>query len=187
MIAAVVAIVVVGGGTAARVTSGGGGESLPPIPSADGESVIPDFRLSVFQGEEVLGGGELQFSDVMALGKPVVLNFWAGLCPPCRAEMPGFQQVYENSRDDFVLLGVDVGRFTGLGSRRDGERLLADLGITYPIASVANNRSVEDYSVRSMPTRRRWKIWCWSWSRLEMGRRPRSGFTSPSSSGACAP
>lgn len=135
----------------ALVAGGTSGESLPPISSADGESSIPDFNLSVSQGEEILGGEEIQFSDVMALGKPFVLSFWAGLCPPCCAEMPGFQQVYEDNRDDFILLGVDVGRFTGLGSRRDGERLLAELGITYPIASVANSRSVRHYSLRSIP------------------------------------
>ncbi len=147
-----VGLVLLGGGVVALVAGGTGGESLPPISSADGESSLPDFRLSVSQRHEIFGGEELQLSDVMALGKPVVLNFWAGLCPPCRAEMPGFEQVYQQNKDDFILLGVDVGRFTGLGNRRDGERLLTKLGITYPIASVSNSRSVQDYSVRSMPT-----------------------------------
>ena len=46
----------------------------------------PDFRFSLYQGEEVLGAKELSLSDLR--GKPLVLNFWAGLCPPCRLEMP---------------------------------------------------------------------------------------------------
>jgi thiol-disulfide isomerase/thioredoxin len=37
----------------------------------------------------------------------VALNFWAGQCPPCRAEMPAFQRVYDRHSDDFLLVGVD--------------------------------------------------------------------------------
>ena len=112
----------------------------------------PDFSLSVYQGEEVLGGVDLNLSDVTALGKPVVLNFWAGLCPPCRVEMPGFQRVHEARGNQITLLGVDVGPFTGLGSREDGIELLRQIGVTYPIASASTARSVQVYRVISMPT-----------------------------------
>jgi thiol-disulfide isomerase/thioredoxin len=112
----------------------------------------PDFSLSFYQGEETLGGVELDLSDVTALGKPVVLNFWAGLCPPCRVEMPGFQRVHEARGNEITLLGIDVGPFTGLGSREDGLALLQQIGVTYPIASVSSARSVQAYRVVSMPT-----------------------------------
>ncbi|MDA1096682.1 MAG: TlpA disulfide reductase family protein [Chloroflexi bacterium] len=119
---------------------------------SDGTDSAPDFALSVYQGDESLAVGDIAFADVIAVGKPVVLNFWAGLCPPCRAEMPGFQSVYERNRGEFILLGVDVGVFTGLGSRADGTRLLEQLGTSYPIASVPNARSLQQYGVLSMPT-----------------------------------
>lgn len=112
----------------------------------------PDFSMSIYQGQDLLGATDLDLSEVTALGKPVVLNFWAGLCPPCRAEMPGFQRVWEARGDEVVLVGVDVGPFTGLGSREDGIRLLGQLGVTYPIASVSSARSVQAYRVVSMPT-----------------------------------
>ena len=54
-------------------------------------------------------------------GRPIVLNFWAGLCPPCRAEMPNLQAFYEKFGDQVTLLGLDVGPFTGLGSNQNGE------------------------------------------------------------------
>ena len=113
---------------------------------------VSDFVISVYQGEERLGGTQVSFKDVLNQGKPVVLNFWAGDCPPCRFEMPAFQRVYEGHRDDVLFLGVDVGVFTGLGTRRSGLALLDELGVTYPAGAAQNDRSVVDYSVFSMPT-----------------------------------
>ena len=111
-----------------------------------------DFSFEVYQGSEVLGGDELNFSDVLALGKPVVLNFWAGDCPPCRAEMPAFQRVHERRKADVIFLGLDVGVFTGLGMRDSALRLLNELGITYPAGAPPNRSATVRYSVVSMPT-----------------------------------
>ena len=112
----------------------------------------PDFRLTLYQGAEVLGADELEFSSIFRTGKPVVLNFWAGLCPPCRAEMPDFQEVYDELGGQFILLGLDIGPFTGLGSREDGRRLLRELGITYPAGTTFEEITVAEYRVRGMPT-----------------------------------
>lgn len=46
----------------------------------------PDFKLVAYQGDDVLGGHETTFSTVFNQGKPVVLNFFAGQCPPCQGE-----------------------------------------------------------------------------------------------------
>ena len=67
----------------------------------------PDFDFTLYQGEGDLGATELSMSDLQ--GKPVVLNFWAGLCPPCRAEMPDFQAFSDDNRDSVLVLGIDVG------------------------------------------------------------------------------
>src|SRR5256885_3243174 len=65
-----------------------------------GESPTPtgskDFSIVVYQGQDVLGGQETHFSDVFHQNKPVVLNFWAGQCPPCRAEMSELQAVADD-------------------------------------------------------------------------------------------
>ncbi|HAL47006.1 MAG: TlpA family protein disulfide reductase [SAR202 cluster bacterium] len=111
-----------------------------------------DFEFEVYQGAQHIGGENVSFDDVLGLGKPVVLNFWAGDCPPCRAEMPAFQRVYERNQDDVIFLGMDVGAFTGLGTERSALRLLSELGITYPAGAPPSRSTVVNYSVRSMPT-----------------------------------
>jgi thiol-disulfide isomerase/thioredoxin len=96
--------------------------------SSGGVDLPLDFQISVYQGQDVLGGEQVDFSGVVGDGKPVVLNFWAGLCPPCRLEMPDLQEVHEEFGDQIVLVGVDVGTFTGLGDEQEGRALLQEVG-----------------------------------------------------------
>lgn len=116
------------------------------------QSFASDFEFAVYQGEDVLGGSELSFSEVLGQGKPVVLNFWAGLCPPCRTEMPGFQAVHNQYGEEFILLGLDVGPFMNLGSNQSARDLLRELGITYPTARALDRGPVVQYGVVAMPT-----------------------------------
>ena len=112
-----------------------------------------DFKFSMYAGGDVIGGwNEVSFSELFPSEKPLVLNFWAGLCPPCRAEMPGFQAVYDQHQGDFILLGLDIGPFVGLGSNEDARNLLEELGISYPTGYTHNSTPVTQYRVTSMPT-----------------------------------
>jgi peroxiredoxin len=55
-----------------------------------------------------LEGNEVSLSDYK--GKKVFLNFWATWCPPCKAEMPEIEKVYQESKDsDLVVLAVEIG------------------------------------------------------------------------------
>lgn len=123
---------------------------VPSLPSRTVD--VPDFDLLAYQGEDTLGGRETQFSNVFAHGKPVVLNFWAGLCPPCRAEMPSFQAVADDYADEVIIIGVDVGPFIGLGNHDDAQQLLHELGIRYPAAAAVDVAPLRLYEVHSMPT-----------------------------------
>lgn len=120
--------------------------------STDRRIAAPDFSLMLYQGGDVLGSEELKFSDIFSRGKPVVLNFWAGLCPPCRAEMPFFQIVYDELGDQLILVGLDVGPFVGLGTNEDGRNLLQELNITYPAGTTFDASTVAAYKIRGMPT-----------------------------------
>lgn len=61
-----------------------------------------DFKL------KDLDGNEVALSDFR--GKNVYLNFFATWCPPCKAEMPDIEKMYQKYKDkDFVVLAVDLG------------------------------------------------------------------------------
>ena len=111
----------------------------------------PDFQINLHQGEDVLGASQVSLSSLE--GKPVVLNFWAGLCPPCRAEMPDLQEFHEEYQDKVSLIGVDLGAFfAGLGTKQDGLELLKELEVTYPAGFTDDIEVVKDYGVLGMPS-----------------------------------
>jgi thiol-disulfide isomerase/thioredoxin len=112
----------------------------------------PDFGLVAYQGVDVLGGEAVRFSEVLAQGRPVVLNFWAGLCPPCRMEMPHLDEVARDYEGRVRVIGLDVGPFTGLGSREDGRVLLEELGVAFPAGTTYDAEVVQSYEVMGMPT-----------------------------------
>ena len=101
----------------------------------------PDFRVTTLAGAPV--------TPDSLRGKVVLLNFWATWCPPCRVEMPGFQDVYDEHRDDgFVVLGVSTDR----AGRDPVREFLQENGITYPVA-MANGEIVNAYGgARVLPT-----------------------------------
>ena len=137
-------------------TSGDAEEQMPSVASgteidmSDEKDLAPNFTFIMYQGEGEVGGSELDLAQLR--GKPVVLNFWAGLCPPCRAEMPDLQIFYEQFKDRAILIGIDLGQFTGLGSQNDAEDLLKELGVTYPAGFTNDSSVVKDYKVLGMPT-----------------------------------
>ncbi len=121
--------------------------SAPPL------KLAPDAEIAMYQGQAEAGGEKVALSDLWEKKhQPVILNFWAGLCPPCRAEMPDFQRLYEQADRKFALIGVDIGPFIGLGSRDDARALLRDLKITYSAGTTFDIRTVRNYEILGMPT-----------------------------------
>ena len=152
MALAVLAIILVacGGG------SDDGRDQMPSVASGQEvamstpDDLAPSLAIKLSQGADKLGAAEL---DLAALqGTPVVLNFWAAFCPPCRAELPELQAFYEEFSDRITLIGIDIGVFTGLGEEQDGMDLLEELNITYPAGVTHDNKVVRRYEILSMPT-----------------------------------
>ena len=131
----------------AAACSGGPAETGAQ-PSAPAEAIY-DFNISLYQGSDELGSETVAVSDLR--GQPVVLNFWAGLCPPCRAEMPEFQDFADEYDGRATLVGVDLGQFFALGSEADAIALLQELGVTYPAGSTDDPNLVRELGVLGLP------------------------------------
>ena len=110
----------------------------------------PDLTVNLYQHEDPMDTASLKLRDLR--GKPVVLNFWAGLCPPCRAEMPDLQLFHDQFKNEITLIGVDLGPHLGLGTQNDAENLLKSLNITYITGSPDDSDVIIDYDVLAMPT-----------------------------------
>ena len=99
-----------------------------------------DFEIETFDGDTV------KLSDFE--GKVVVLNFWASWCPPCRWEMPFFEEMSQEYKDqDVVFLGVAIS-----DTLENARGFAESTGVTYPIGLDATSEIARDYKVVSLPT-----------------------------------
>lgn len=95
--------------------------------------------------------GLVDEGDVVRLsdhrGSPVVLNFWASWCAPCRKEMPALAQVSAelDGRVDFI--GIDH-----QDRREDALALLRETDVRYPTAFDPTGGTAQEYGLRGMPT-----------------------------------
>jgi peroxiredoxin len=82
-------------------------------------------------------------------GQVVLVNFWATWCPPCRAEMPGFQKVYAAKHAaGFTVVGVSMDQL----SPDQVAAFLRDHGIEYPVAMGTREVVAGFGGVNSYPT-----------------------------------
>lgn len=88
-------------------------------------------------------------------GKVIFLNFWATWCPPCRAEMPDIQALYEKygeNSEDVIVLGVAAPK---MGNEQDVAgitKFLSDNQYNYPVLMDETWQSFQDYQLTAFPT-----------------------------------
>jgi len=84
-------------------------------------------------------------------GKPIVLNFWASWCGPCKSEMPDFETAYQNYGDEIQFLMVNM--TDGYQETVDGAKdFIKDKGYTFPVFYDSALEAAKAYSVYSIPT-----------------------------------
>lgn len=81
-------------------------------------------------------------------GQPVVLNFWATWCAPCKEEMPEFVAAYERYRDEgLVVVGVNAQE-----TASQAAPFMQQYGMTFPVALDERGDIQQLYNVRGLPT-----------------------------------
>lgn len=102
----------------------------------------PDF--TVYDGE----GNPVVLSDYF--GKPVVLNFWASWCGPCKSEMPMFQEMYETYGEDLTFLMVNL--TDGMQETvESASGYIGMQGYTFPVYYDTEQEAAYAYYVNSIP------------------------------------
>ncbi len=98
-------------------------------PSDNPNQSIPQERIKNYEALSLENGNPITVAN--ATGDVIILNSWATWCVPCREEMPGLEQLYEEYKDKGLeVIGVSVDSF-GMDDRI---KLFAErIGVTYPI------------------------------------------------------
>ena len=106
----------------------------------------PDFELTLFGTETRQAGETLRMSDLE--GRPVVLNFWFPSCPPCVAEMPEFERVFQNHKSyNLEFVGVQL---VGIDTAEDGQNFVDEVGVTYALGPDEDD-IITKYKVNGFP------------------------------------
>lgn len=98
----------------------------------------PNFTLSTLEGKEI------KLSDFK--GRKVMINFWATWCPPCKAEMPAMQQLYNQANGYMDILAINI------DPKNDVAGFVRENQLTFPILLDESGKVNEDFSIISIPT-----------------------------------
>ena len=100
-----------------------------------------DFTLDLFDGTRFV------LSDHLATdGRPVVMNFWASWCVPCREEMPAFDSVARR-HPEVLFIGVAV-----QDSEAAARQFAEEVAVSYPLGLDEDGAIVERYATIGLPT-----------------------------------
>lgn len=122
----------------------GGGSQTPQESEEEPQKVIaPDFIVYDIDGNEV------HLTDFV--GKPIVLNFWASWCGPCKMEMPDFNETYLELGEEINFLMVNMTD----GSREtvdSASAFIAESGYEFPVFYDTQSSAAITYGAYSLPT-----------------------------------
>ena len=102
-------------------------------------SPLPDFKLVSLNNSEV----DLN----QYLGKPIIINFWATWCVPCKQEMPLFERYYQNQNGQLIILGIDNEEPADII-----RPFVIENQISYPILLDNQGKIRDQFMIRGFPT-----------------------------------
>jgi peroxiredoxin len=133
---------------AALITAGvllsvasGSGTNAQPVRSpaaASQERPAPDFTLPDLNGAQV--------SLAQFRGRPVVINFWATWCPPCRDEIPRLVEAYQREKDGVVFIAISDEPANVVGP------FVKENAIPYVNLLDSGDRVSSVYGIKALPT-----------------------------------
>ena len=119
-----------------------GSSTAGEIPAPRQGFLAPDFALETITGESIM------LSDLR--GQAVLVNLWATWCPPCRAEMPAIQKLYDEYKDQgFIVLGIDMAYQDDASAVQP---FIQENGLTFPILMDETGQVAQKYALRSLPS-----------------------------------
>ncbi|MBQ2948861.1 MAG: redoxin domain-containing protein [Clostridia bacterium] len=107
------------------------------------KNMAPDFKAYDDAGNPV------SLRDMR--GKPVVVNFFASWCGPCKMEMPYFEECYLKYGEDVTFMMVNLCAF-GNDTKENGKAMVEAGGWTFPVYFDSDGDAAMKYAIRSMPT-----------------------------------
>ncbi|NLM62575.1 MAG: TlpA family protein disulfide reductase [Clostridiales bacterium] len=139
----VIVIVILAAYAAYTLLSKGYMPDIPEDTTQEEKPIAPDFTVYDWEGNEV------HLKDFF--GKPIVLNFWASWCGPCRSEMPDFDEVYSEYGDrvEFLMINLVDGRRETLQS---GKEYAESQGFSFPVYFDMDLEASLSYGITSYPT-----------------------------------
>lgn len=105
--------------------------------------LAPDFTLPALDKSTFVSLSQFK-------GQPVVINFWASWCIPCRTETPALERAYRaNQVDNLIIIGVNT---TAQDTLQNAKTFVEEFGVTYAIVLDEEDTVSQMYSVLGLPT-----------------------------------
>jgi cytochrome c biogenesis protein CcmG, thiol:disulfide interchange protein DsbE len=127
-------------GVAAVTVAATSSPSGPAGPAHHSDPVAPSFSLSALDAS----AGRVSLSAYA--GKPVIVNFFASWCVPCRKETPLMARFYRSSHGTVDVIGVDTN-----DSQTAAVKFTRSAGVTYPVAVDPAARTAGSFGVVAIP------------------------------------
>jgi thiol-disulfide isomerase/thioredoxin len=122
---------------------------------ADEQGDVLDFSRAKQKASDFtvtdIEGTHITLSSLIANGKPIVLNFWASWCPPCKVEMPEFDKVHQETGGEvqFIMLDLTDGQRETV---QKGAQYVKDQGFSFPVYFDTEKEAGYTYGIRFIPT-----------------------------------